>query len=239
MVDDSGGLLEAGPPAGERRRSRRTRTLKLGQVLCPEGQRFDCTVLDISEGGARIRLAKQVSCPAHFTLRLTTGRSYRCEIAWRGDTELGMRFLSRELPKILVVDDDEAALALYTGELSKHFDVRCALSAQAGLALLDSEGPFTAVISDMRMPVMNGAQFLGTVAERSPDTLRMVLTGYTDLDSAMQAINAGHVYRFISKPVPLYDLVDSSHDAMRQYHRQGGARAQRGRRVSAAPCSSP
>ncbi len=230
MVNQSGGLPAgvssgASQPADERRRNRRTRTLKLGHFICPEGQQFDCTILDISDGGAKLRLAENTTCPAHFTLRLKTGRSYRCELAWRGDSELGVRFLSRELAKILVVDDDEVALALYTDELSKHFDVKWALSAQAGLALLDREGPFTAVISDMRMPVMNGAQFLGQVAERSPDTMRMVLTGYTDLDSAMQAINAGHVYRFISKPIPLYDLVDSIQDAVRQHHRQSAVRA--------------
>ena len=128
------------------------------------------------------------------------------------------------MPKILIVDDDEAALVLYVEELSKQFDVSSASSGQAGLALLAHEGPFTAVISDMRMPVMDGAQFLGRVSERAPDTMRMVLTGYTDLNSVMQAINAGHVYRFISKPCPLYDLVDSVRDAVRQYHRQGAVR---------------
>ncbi len=178
----------------------------------------------MSEGGAKVRLAEIAACPAHFTLRLTTGHSYRCELAWRGGAEIGMRFLSRELPKILIVDDDEAVLLLYTEELSKHFEVKSASSAQAGLALLANEGPFTAVISDMRMPVMDGAQFLGKVAERSPDTMRIALTGYADLDSAMRAINAGHVYRFISKPCPLYDLVDSIRDAVRQYHRQNSAR---------------
>lgn len=208
----------------ERRRSQRTRLLKAGHILCPEGQRLDCTVLDMSEGGAKIRLPENTTCPAHFTLRLTTGRSYRCELAWRGGHELGVRFLSRELPKILIVDDDEAALALYTEEMSKHFDVNSASSAQAGLALLDREGPFTVAISDMRMPVMDGARFLGHVAERWPDTLRMILTGYTDLDSAMRAINAGHVYRYISKPVPLCELIDSVQEAVRQYHRQGAVR---------------
>ncbi len=236
MVNDSGGLLGASRPVDERRRSRpvderrrsrRTRTLKAGQILCPEGQRLDCTVLDISDGGAKVRLPDNATCPAHFTLRLTTGRSYRCELAWRGDSELGVRFLSRELPKILIVDDDEAALALYSEELSKHFDVSAASSARAGLDLLDREGPFTVAISDMRMPVMDGARFLGHVAERWPDTLRMVLTGYTDLDSALQAINAGHVYRFVSKPIPLYELIDSVQDAVRQHHRQSAVRAAR------------
>ncbi len=230
MVNESGGLPAgvssgASQPADERRRNRRTRTLKLGHIICPEGQQFDCTVLDISDGGAKVRLGENTACPAHFTLRLKDGRSHRCELAWRSNSELGVRFLSRELAKILIVDDDEAILALYSEELAKHFEIKCASSAQAGLALLDRDGPFTAVISDMRMPEMNGAEFLGHVAERAPDTMRMVLTGYTDLDSAMQAINAGHVYRFISKPVPLYDLVDSIQDAVRQYHRQGAVRA--------------
>ena len=224
MMNHSGGLPGASLSNDERRRSRRARTLRVGQILFPEGQRLDCTVIDRSEGGARVRLAEIAACPAHFTLRLTTGHSYRWELAWRGGSELGMRFLSRELPKILIVDDDEAALALYTEELSKHFDVKSAASAQSGLALLADAGPFTAVISDMRMPVMDGAQFLGKVAERSPETMRIALTGYADLDSAMQAISAGQVYRFISKPCPLYDLVDSVRDTVRQYYRQSAVR---------------
>ncbi len=224
MIDDNGGLLDASLPTDDRRRIRRNRTLKVGQILCPEGQRLDCTVIDMSEGGAKVRLAETATCPAHFTLRLTTGHSYRCELAWSGGSELGMRFLSQELPKILIVDDDEAALLLYIEELSKHFDVSSASSAKAGLDLLAHAGPFTAVISDMRMPVMDGAEFLGRVSERAPDTMRMVLTGYTDLNSVMQAINSGHVYRFISKPCPLYDLVNSVRDAVRQHHRQSALR---------------
>lgn len=101
---------------------------------------------------------------------------------------------------VLFVDDEENILsALKRLFRSGGYRLLTATSASAGLEILVKE-PVDVVISDMRMPNMDGAQFLKLVAEKWPDTLRILLTGYADLGSAVKAINEGQVYRYISKP---------------------------------------
>lgn len=204
----------------ERRKSPRHKTLNAGEIVYPDGHCVDCTILGISEGGARIRLGDYSERPTDFTLRTGSGCSYRCKIVWQNKHELGAEFLSADLPSVLLVDDDDNSLAIYEMKLSKHFDVKTAKSARQGLAILDTRGPFSVVISDMRMPDMNGAQFLAAVAERVPDTVRIMLTGYSDLDTAMEAINLGHVYSFMTKPCSLGKLTESIKEGVDQYRRQ-------------------
>lgn len=104
------------------------------------------------------------------------------------------------LPSILCVDDEPGILsALRRLFRAKGFSVRIAESGRAGLDLLAAE-PADLVISDMRMPEMDGAQFLAQVRQRWPDSKRLLLTGYADITSTMDAINNGEIYRYISKP---------------------------------------
>jgi response regulator RpfG family c-di-GMP phosphodiesterase len=77
-----------------------------------------------------------------------------------------------------------------------------ALGPEAGLKILAQEGPFPVVISDMRMPVMDGVRFLAKVKERAPDSVRIMLTGATDQQTAMDAVNEGSIFRFLTKPCP-------------------------------------
>jgi response regulator RpfG family c-di-GMP phosphodiesterase len=111
------------------------------------------------------------------------------------------------LPTILCVDDEPNILSalrrLFRG---KGWDVRLAESGKAGLVVLESE-PVDMVISDMRMPEMDGAQFLAAVRERWPDTLRLLLTGYSDIAAIIEAINRGEIYRYITKPWDDNDIV--------------------------------
>ena len=105
-----------------------------------------------------------------------------------------------QLPTILCVDDEPNILSsLRRLFRAKGFQVRIAEGGQAGLALMESE-PIDLVISDMRMPEMDGAQFLAQVRERWPDTIRMLLTGYSDVTAIIDAINRGEIYRYITKP---------------------------------------
>ncbi|MFY9854046.1 MAG: HD domain-containing phosphohydrolase [Terracidiphilus sp.] len=104
------------------------------------------------------------------------------------------------MDKILFVDDEIAVLNGYERLLHREFDVSIASGAEEGLASIRSHGPFAVVISDMRMPGMNGAQFLSQVRVKAPDTVRMLLTGYTDLSAAMDAVNEGNIFRFLTKP---------------------------------------
>jgi response regulator RpfG family c-di-GMP phosphodiesterase len=101
---------------------------------------------------------------------------------------------------LLCVDDEPNILSalrrLFRG---KGYHVLLAGSGAEGLALLEQE-PVDLVISDMRMPEMDGARFLEQVRARWPDTLRLLLTGYSDVQSIMDAINCGEIYRYITKP---------------------------------------
>jgi len=102
--------------------------------------------------------------------------------------------------KILFVDDEPAVLDGYKRILHKEFDVNTANGGEQALAEIHEHGPFAVVISDMRMPGMNGSQFLAQVRQTAPDTIRMLLTGHADLNAAMDAVNEGNIFRFLTKP---------------------------------------
>lgn len=102
--------------------------------------------------------------------------------------------------KVLFVDDEYAALEGYQRMLYREFQVETAVGGERALAAIQASGPFAVIVSDMRMPGMSGAQFLACARREAPDAVRMLLTGYTDLDAAMEAVNEGHIFRFLTKP---------------------------------------
>jgi ActR/RegA family two-component response regulator len=102
--------------------------------------------------------------------------------------------------KMLFVDDEPAVLDGYKRLLHRDFEVDTAVGGELGLASIQEKGPYAVVISDMRMPGMDGAQFLAAVRKTAPDTVRMLLTGYTDMKAAMDAVNEGNIFRFLTKP---------------------------------------
>jgi len=104
--------------------------------------------------------------------------------------------------KILFVDDEAAIVAGMVRQFRNQFDLTPAGGGQEALELLRSAGPFAVVVSDYKMPVMDGIQFLAKVRELSADTVRVMLTGHADLDTAMQAVNEGNIFRFLTKPCP-------------------------------------
>jgi ActR/RegA family two-component response regulator len=119
--------------------------------------------------------------------------------------------------KILLVDDEAAVLAAYERSLRKDFEVDTANGGELGLKAIRERGPYATVISDMRMPGMNGAQFLAQARQSAPDTVRMLLTGYTDLGAAMAAINDGNIYRFLTKPCAKEVMVAAITSGVEQY----------------------
>src|ERR1035438_1339205 len=121
------------------------------------------------------------------------------------------------MDKILFVDDESLALSGYQRLLHRGFDVGIALDAEQGLASIQKNGPYAVVISDMRMPGMNGAQFLSQVRLKAPDTVRMLLTGYTDLNAAMDAVNEGNIFRFLTKPCEKELLAKAIATGVEQY----------------------
>lgn len=102
--------------------------------------------------------------------------------------------------KILLVDDDNNILDGYRRSLSKEFLMETALGGKEALALATEKGPYAVVISDMRMPGMDGIQLLSHIKTIAPDTIRVMLTGNADMDTAVNAINEGSIFRFLNKP---------------------------------------
>ncbi|MGA2151734.1 MAG: response regulator [Geobacteraceae bacterium] len=106
-----------------------------------------------------------------------------------------------EQVRILCVDDERNVLkALERFFLDDEYEIITALSGQEGLELMGSVGPVQVVISDYRMPGMNGVDFLREVCRCWPDTVRIVLSGYADTAAVISAINEGEIYKFIPKP---------------------------------------
>ncbi|PZO13086.1 MAG: fused response regulator/phosphatase [Leptolyngbya foveolarum] len=102
--------------------------------------------------------------------------------------------------KLLVVDDESDNLDLLYRTFRRDFVVFKATSGAEALNLLDEKGEMAIIISDQRMPKMNGTELLSRTVERFPDTIRMVLTGYTDVEDLVSAINSGKVFKYITKP---------------------------------------
>ena len=102
--------------------------------------------------------------------------------------------------RILVVDDEEAILETMTFTFEDDYDVLTSASPREALALLDQNAPVAVVISDQRMPEMTGVELLAAVYARHPNTVRVILTGFADMDATIGAINAGHVYAYVTKP---------------------------------------
>lgn len=119
--------------------------------------------------------------------------------------------------KILFVDDESDILSSFKRQFRKKANISTATSGQEALDLIDSESEFAVIVSDMRMPIMDGAEFLEKARRKSPNSIRILLTGQTDLDSAISAINKGQIFSFLSKPCPQEVLQDTLKSAIRQY----------------------
>ncbi|MBI5098877.1 MAG: response regulator [Nitrospirae bacterium] len=106
-----------------------------------------------------------------------------------------------EQVRILCVDDEENVLrSLKRLFLDSEYEIHIAASGDEGLEILRKTEPVQIIISDYRMPKMNGVDFLKEVYRHWPDTIRIVLSGYADTASIVEAINVGHIYKFIPKP---------------------------------------
>jgi response regulator RpfG family c-di-GMP phosphodiesterase len=119
--------------------------------------------------------------------------------------------------KILFVDDNPNILTAFQRELRRSFAVHTALGGEAGLQAVSEQGPFAVIVSDLRMPGMDGIQFLATVRDTAPDSVRIMLTGNADLQTAIKTVNEGNIFRFLTKPCDQQLLVRALSDGVRQY----------------------
>ncbi len=120
-------------------------------------------------------------------------------------------------PTILFVDDERMILDAMSRQLRKKFPLKTAEGGDKALELLAREGPVAVVVSDMRMPEMDGVQLLSKIKETYPDTVRIMLTGNADLQTAIEAVNCGEIYRFLLKPCSVDILETTLRQAVRQY----------------------
>ncbi len=119
--------------------------------------------------------------------------------------------------KVLFVDDEPAILQGYQRLFRNDFQIDIAVGANGGLINLKNSGPYAVVVSDMRMPGMNGVEFLREVKSQSPDTIRVMLTGQADLDAAIASVNEGAIFRFLTKPCDKDTLGKTLTAALVQY----------------------
>jgi response regulator RpfG family c-di-GMP phosphodiesterase len=120
--------------------------------------------------------------------------------------------------KILCVDDEANILFGYRRQLRRDFRVETALGADEALKVLENKGPFAVVVSDLQMPGLDGIKFLSRVRVKSPDSVRVMITGHADLDAAMSAVNEGNIFRFLTKPVQPAMLKKTILASLEQYH---------------------
>ena len=121
------------------------------------------------------------------------------------------------MENILFVDDEENILEGFRRQFRKQFLVHTASGGPQGLKIVMEQGPFAVIVSDMRMPGMNGIQFLAKIREMTPDSVRMMLTGYNDLDTAIEAVNQGEIFRFLTKPCSAEKLQLALASGVKQY----------------------
>ncbi len=119
--------------------------------------------------------------------------------------------------KVLLVDDEVSVLkALQRSLIDEDFDVHLAESAAEGLELLDQH-KFKVVVSDERMPVMCGSEFLSIISLQHPEVVRITLTGQASIEAAMTAVNQGEIYRFLLKPWNDTELTLAIRSAIEKY----------------------
>ncbi|WP_027000389.1 hybrid sensor histidine kinase/response regulator [Eisenibacter elegans] len=118
---------------------------------------------------------------------------------------------------ILYVDDEPKNLSSFKAVFRRDYDVLTATSATEGLAIL-ADKPVQLVITDQRMPNVTGVEFLEKIARLYPEITRIILTGYSDVEAIINAINKGKVYRYVTKPWQLDNLRETIDQALETYH---------------------
>jgi CheY-like chemotaxis protein len=115
--------------------------------------------------------------------------------------------------RVLIVDDEKDNLNALRRLLRSHFEVFTANNGEEALDLVQKQAAFDVLVSDQRMPGMTGSQFFEKVQKFSPKSTRILLTGFADLEAVIEAVNNGHIWRYISKPWEPEDLIQTLHQA--------------------------
>ncbi|MBI2236406.1 MAG: EAL domain-containing protein [Magnetospirillum sp.] len=127
---------------------------------------------------------------------------------------------------VLLVDDEPRVLAALQRGLGHLFSLSCAASGAEALSVLDSQGPFAALVTDMRMPGMDGLELLREARRRVPEMVRLVLSGFADFEAVTAAVNEGAVFRYHIKPVAAEVLGASIESALVRHEVEKRAKGQ-------------
>ena len=119
--------------------------------------------------------------------------------------------------KILYVDDDKENLRTFRRLFRKYYHILLAESGEEGLQILREHAPIPLIITDQRMPEMTGIEFLNHSIRISPESIRIIITGFTDVQALIDAINTGRVYRYITKPWDEQELYVTMKRAVESY----------------------
>ena len=120
--------------------------------------------------------------------------------------------------KVLFVDDEQGLLDSFRRILRKKVPIDTANSGKEALRMMEeADPPYAVIVCDQNMPGMSGTAVLAEVRERWPETVRLMLTGQADLTTAVEAVNEGQIFRFLTKPIPSENLLKSLEAAIHQY----------------------
>lgn len=138
--------------------------------------------------------------------------------------------LASDIHKLLIIDDEVEITKALTRQFRKQYQVFSATSAEEGFIILEQEN-IQVVLSDQRMPGMSGVEFFARIKTKYPDALKLLLTGYSDIEAIISAINDGQVFRYVTKPwIPeeldgiireafeKYELITKNRKLMRSLH---------------------
>jgi DNA-binding NarL/FixJ family response regulator len=120
--------------------------------------------------------------------------------------------------KILIVDDDESYLATMRRTMHGHVDIVTTKDPVQALKLIEHQGPFAVVISDFRMPFMNGIELFSKIVTIDKNVQKIMLTGYAELQMAIDAINHGKINAFLTKPTPARSIRTVVMNAIHAYN---------------------
>jgi two-component system response regulator PhcR len=117
--------------------------------------------------------------------------------------------------KVLYIDDEEHNLQAFKASFRRQYEIYTAISAADGLQILQNIN-IEVIVADQKMPETTGVQFFKSIKDTFPDPIRILLTGYTDIEALADAINHGDVYRYITKPwsdLELHNSIKNAYDA--------------------------
>ncbi len=124
--------------------------------------------------------------------------------------------MEQEKINILFVDDEENNLFSFKANFRIKYNVHTAISGEDGLKILQ-EKPIDIIITDQRMPNMTGVEFLSKALETHPEPMRILLTGFADMNAVIDAVNKGKIYHYLSKPWNEKELDDTIQRAFKEY----------------------